>query len=386
MTNLRQPFHNDLLLYTMHFFFAFVSRIWQIGIVLLLAQLTNNSLFFVALSGLFSSCCIFIFSSSIGDLFDRHNRMTCMTIALLIKMISVSIGYFLCGEMLLHDSDETDLTTTSYQIYFIPVICAIADLSFSVITMNIEKDWVVVLSNGNSGWLSKTNSIMTQIDLSCNAIAPIVAGILFSFFDYHLVAFILLGVNGAATLGLYIFLRRLYDSWETLSIKTVVKSYSIIGEDLAVDGLSPVSFSPFASPRKALSTPINITPTLLGSGCAGAMISFSLLYLTVLSFGSLMLVYLKWCGIPDHWIGISRGLAAISGFTGAWIYPYASQVIGIKYLAKLSIWWQSSLVLVAAFGVIFSSRETGCWIMIVAVVSSIYSPLSFLLLFSSIYP
>ncbi|OYY06532.1 MAG: hypothetical protein B7Y70_16305, partial [Rhizobiales bacterium 35-68-8] len=44
-----------------------------------------------------------------------------------------------------------------------------------MITMGLEKDWVVVLSNGNSEWLSKTNSIMTQIDLACNAIAPIVA-------------------------------------------------------------------------------------------------------------------------------------------------------------------------------------------------------------------
>lgn len=367
--NQQQPFHNEMLLYTMHFFFAFVSRIWQIGIVLFLAQLTNNSLYFVALSGLFSSSCIFLFSSSIGDLFDQYNRMTCMTIALLIKMISVSIGYFLCGEMLLLDLKETDLTQT-YQIYAIPIICAVADLSFSMITMNIEKDWVVVLSNGNSGWLSKTNSIMTQIDLSCNAIAPVVAGILFSFFDYHLVAYILLGVNGAATLGLYIFLKRLYDSWESLSFKTHVKSYSIVGEDLSVDGVSPVSYS---SPSSSLrnSTPPKVSPTLLGSGCAGAMISFSFLYLTVLSFGSLMLVYLKWCGIPDHWIGVSRGLAALSGFTGAWIYPYASEVIGLKYLAKVSIWWQSSLVLVAAFGVTFSSRETGCWIMIVAVVCSL---------------
>jgi solute carrier family 40 (iron-regulated transporter), member 1 len=305
-----------------------------------------------------------------------------MSIALLIKMISVSIGYFLCGEMLLLDSDDTDLTTT-YQIYSIPIICAIADLSFSMITMNIEKDWVVVLSNGNSAWLSTTNSVMTQIDLSCNAIAPIVAGVLFSFFDYDLVAFILLGVNAVATLGLYIFLNRLYHSWETLSIKSVVKSStaSIGVEDIAVDGVSPVSYSSPAPEHRGSSSlpiPIVVTPTLLGSGCAGAMISYSLLYLTVLSFGSLMLVYLKWCGIPDHWIGVTRGLAAISGFAGAWIYPSASQWIGLKYLAKISIWWQSCLVLIAALGVFFSSRETGCWIMIVAVVSSRLPSLPFL--------
>lgn len=362
----REPFQDTLVLYIMHFFFAFVSRMWQIGIVLLLAKLTDNSLYFVALSGLLSSSSIFFFSSYIGTLFDQYDRMNSMSVALIVKVISVSVGYFLCAEMLSYKWDVSDMTT-SYQLYLIPVICAIADLSFSMVTMNIEKDWVVVLSNGNSEWLSNTNSVMTQIDLSCNAVAPIVAGVLFSFFSYHIVAFILLGVNAAATFGLYIFLTRLYQSWETLSLKTTSK-YEPPHEDIGVDGVSPASFSSPSQDRSRGTSSSRIEPTLLASGCAGAMISYSFLYLTVLSFGSLMLVYLKWCEIPDHWIGTSRGIAAISGFTGAWIYPYASRLIGLKYLAKLSIWWQSSLVLIAALGVVFTSRQLGCIIMIIAVV------------------
>jgi solute carrier family 40 (iron-regulated transporter), member 1 len=377
-----QPFGNGLLLYAMHFCFAFVSRMWQIGIVLLVAELTQNSLYFIALSGLLSSSSVFFFSSPLGQLFDQYDRLTCITIALFLKLVSVSLGYALCAEMLSLSLPLAEILN-SYQIYSIPIICAIADLSFSMITMGLEKDWVVVLSNGNSDWLSKTNSIMTQIDLACNAIAPIAAGILFSFFSYGFVALILLSINAAASFGLYIFLQRLYHSWEALSVKSLPVDPSMItADDVAIDGVSPLSYnSPLLHPDRASSAKppramasVAPSPTLLTSGCAGAMIAYSLLYLTVLSFGSLMLVYLKWCGVPDHWIGISRGLAALSGFTGAWLYPIASQSLGLTFVAKISIWWQSCLVLIAALGLIFTSRQVGSMIMIVAVVTTVLSP------------
>jgi solute carrier family 40 (iron-regulated transporter), member 1 len=373
----KPPFKNSTLLYVMHFFFTFVSRMWQIGIVLLVAELTNNSLYFIALSGLLSASCIFFFSSSLGHLFDRYDRMTCITVALFMKLLSVSLGYALCAEMLSLSLPLSEVLD-SYQIYSIPVICAIADLSFSMISTALEKDWVVVLSNGNSDWLSQTNSIMTQIDLSCNAIAPIVAGICFSLFSYQVVAVILLTVNAAATFALYIFLQRLYHSWQALSVKALPmdSGSSSVGfvEDVAIDGVSP-SISLGRSSARAPPLESADPPSFLGCGCAGAMIAYSFLYLTVLSFGSLMLVYLKWCGVPDHWIGISRGLSALSGFSGAWLYPIASQSLGLTFVAKISIWWQSLLVLIAALGLAFFPREVGSTIMIVAVVTSTISSL-----------
>ena len=45
----------------------------------------------------------------------------------------------------------------------------------------------------------------------------------------------------------------------------------------------------------------------LHSGCAGTMMAYSFLYLTVLSYGSLMVVYLRWSKLSDGWIGVGRG-------------------------------------------------------------------------------
>ena len=55
-------------------------------------------------------------------------------------------------------------------------------LSFKTITQSIEKDWLVVLSDGDSAWLTSTNSIMTQIDLTSSTAAPAVTGFIFSYF------------------------------------------------------------------------------------------------------------------------------------------------------------------------------------------------------------
>ena len=49
-----------------------------------------------------------------------------------------------------------------------------AGLCFSTIKQSLEKDWLVVLSNNNTEWLTETNSVMTQIDLLCNTAAPAV--------------------------------------------------------------------------------------------------------------------------------------------------------------------------------------------------------------------
>eukprot|EP00597_Dinobryon_sp_UTEXLB2267_P007465 CAMPEP_0170085378 /NCGR_PEP_ID=MMETSP0019_2-20121128/20275_1 /TAXON_ID=98059 /ORGANISM="Dinobryon sp., Strain UTEXLB2267" /LENGTH=333 /DNA_ID=CAMNT_0010301807 /DNA_START=637 /DNA_END=1638 /DNA_ORIENTATION=+ len=84
------------------------------------------------------------------------------------------------------------------------------------------------------------------------------------------------------------------------------------------------------------------------SGCAGVMISYSFLFLTVLSFGSLMTVYLQWAGMNDTWIGISRGLAALMGFTGAVIFPLLNRYFGLWLTAEFAIVFQCSLVTLAA--------------------------------------
>ena len=168
-----QPFENRTYLYIMHFFFAFVSRMWDMGIVLLVAQLTNNSLYLVALTGLCCAMAIFLFMGAIGAFLDKTNRLVAVRIALVIKFVAVSAAYAVCAYLnTITDTSATAGLDDVYRskvrrnlLYTLPVLGAIAGMSFTAITQSIEKDWIVVLSAKDTKWLSTTNSVMTQIDL-----------------------------------------------------------------------------------------------------------------------------------------------------------------------------------------------------------------------------
>jgi iron-regulated transporter 1 len=114
-------------------------------------------------------------------------------------------------------------------------------------------------------------------------------------------------------------------------------------------------------------------------GCAGAMIAYSFLFLTVLSFGSLMTVYLQWAGMSEEAIGVSRGLAALTGFAGALSYPSLRARLGLWRAAELSIVFQSSLVALAAASFFWVGPpndqaiwrvQVGMWVLVVAVLVS----------------
>ena len=388
----KHPYDNVRILYTMHMFFAFVSRMWEIGIVLLVAALTNNSLFIVALSGLMSSSSLFLFAPSLGGWFDEQDRLYAMKIALTVKVISVTTGYLLCAHML--GPSDQDTNAYGLEIYAVPIVCALANLSFAMVTMSVEKDWVVVLSGGDREWLSSTNSMMTQIDLACNAVAPAVTGVLFSFCSYRMVALVLLGLNAATAAGLYLYLRRLYESWPALTRKVPVDN-TVAGDDegvsaepletldLHADGVSSPPSSPAAlasleegnrvlskkgDAERGISTS---APSFVRSSVAGTMISYSFLYFTVLSFSPLMLVFLRWSGLPDHWVGAARGISAIAGFLGAFLFPYARSVFGVVVAGQIFIWYQACLVTVAALSILLCKDAViAVKIMVICVLAS----------------
>mmetsp|Transcript_2863 Transcript_2863/g.6415 ORF Transcript_2863/g.6415 Transcript_2863/m.6415 type:complete len:592 (-) Transcript_2863:436-2211(-) len=435
-----EPFQNRKQLYIMHFFFAFVSRMWDMGIVLLVAQLTNNSLFLVAVTGLLSALAVFLFMTTIGAWLDKTNRITAVRVALSVKCFAVSGAYMICaylntiqpassgptGDAFDTESDtDTDLHLL---LYSLPLLGAVAKLSFCAITQSIEKDWVVVLSNRDSNWLATTNSFMTQIDLACSSLAPALTGVLFACLSHADVSLILLGVNAAAAFTLYLFMNHVYSAWPALGMKVgvdVLQASDLLDEDvdtgdaessrtsvgggyapsptrhtgasgvasnrMSVDaqmlnklgdnGAMGLDNSPTAQDTTLWSYLSCLCPCCLGpscsyfddfmsSGCVGVMVSYAALYLTVLSFGSLMTVYVRWAGVSDDYIGVFRGLSALFGYTGAVIFPYFKEHFGLQASGQVAIVYQFLLVVVAASSHFWASVEVSVYVIIVAVLLS----------------
>ena len=472
-----KPFENRQQLYLMHFFFAFVSRMWDMGIVLLVAQLTNNSLFLVAITGLCSSMSIFLFMGSIGSFLDKTNRIVAVRLALFMKIAAVSAAYVVCAYLNYTSTFENDIfhEKDSFRLellYSLPIISAIASMSFCAITQSIEKDWIVVLSSKDSIWLSKTNSIMTQIDLACSSVAPALTGLLFAYLSHTTVSIILMFINIISTIVLYIYMYYLYHSWLALGQKvgvdvleatdnlnvadlqelvldienetetenkhdskstqygsttntnnsTTTFATSIGNNNTGIKGnnkermsiRSQAEWNAKQSRRMSAdavaintnnstttntttyynccynnicsycniftitntnTTDNNITTSMhplrdfFYSGCAGMMISYAALYLTVLSFGSLMTVYIRSCGITDDMIGLYRGLAALSGYTGAVLFPSISTTFGLWRTGQYAILYQFILIAIAASSFFWSKNTISVYIVIFATVS-----------------
>ena len=80
------------------------------------------------------------------------------------------------------------------------------------------------------------------------------------------------------------------------------------------------------------------------------MISHSLLYLNVMSFGSLMTVFLTRNGVDEYDIGVAQGVASIIGFFGVTAFPLLDKWIGLQKAATCAIWY---FVLTCGLGMSF---------------------------------
>ena len=384
------PFQGMWKLYIMHFFFAFVSRMWDMGIVLLLAAVTNNSLYLIALMGFASSASIFLLMPLIGSWLDHKDRLEALKIVMFVKMLAITAAY---GISYLMFSPETfNLSDTQEQmlLYSLPLIAGIVGLSFSTVTQSIEKDWVVVLSDNDSKWLTIVNSAMSQIDLGCAAVAPAVTGYIFLICSGKYASLVLLVTNALGCLALFVFLYRLYNSFPTLAFRSDSSGSATPPAMKAEEeeGSNEMSGYRYSSIELHLqrdmqertggfyNTHMNSLIRNLGlkkfmeSGCAGTMVSYSFLYCTVLSFGSLMTVYIRWGGITDHWIGIFRGMAAITGFAATLIYPCCRARFNLYNLGAMAIVFQAILVAIAASSFYWASSDVVVFVIIYTVLFS----------------
>lgn len=260
--DMQMPYQDQHKLYFMHFCFSALSQMWSMAISLYIASISNNSLFIIALTGLISNLAVIAFIPAVGRWVDKTNRLMAVYAALVVKVISITLGFSICAFL----PNSTDAATSQFFYFYVialPLVCGSANLGFSTYSLCIEKDWVVELSNGNSDWLASTNSVMSQIDLSCQSLAPAITAALFSILSDEWVAAILLTTNFIATAMLYFFLKELYLSWPKLA-------------------------SPRNSDQEEASKSIGFFDSLKqfsSSGCCGVMLSYSFLFLTVLRSG-----------------------------------------------------------------------------------------------------
>ena len=363
-------------LYFLHFSFAFTSRMWDMAIILLIAELTNNSLKITALAGLMSSALSLIAMPRIGVWLDKVDRLQAAKMTLIYKFTSISLAYLLCA-YLSHNSIGSKLHLSLF--YILPVLYSIAGVSFATITQQIETDWLVVLSNKDEDWLRDTNAFLSQIDLGCKAAAPAVTGVLFARFSQSSVSLLLVGVNTLVTALMYQLLNGLYNKFPALAKRNLESKNTIkesdpdsnhVTSDDVISNENVVFIGREWDSRGIVGKFLHSFKNFATSGCAGLMVAYSCLYLTVLSFGSLMTVYLRSTGMNQSLIGTFKGLAALTEFAGAASFPFFSRRFGDWKTGFFAIWYQFSFVLLAAASVFVAPMQRSSIIIATSVLFS----------------
>ena len=72
----------------------------------------------------------------------------------------------------------------------------------------IQRDWIVVIANGDKDNLAKMNSVLRTIELTTYIVAPIVVGQLFHFAGYIFTGFFIAGWNVVSVALEYLLLNR----------------------------------------------------------------------------------------------------------------------------------------------------------------------------------
>ncbi|KAJ9185439.1 hypothetical protein P3X46_005077 [Hevea brasiliensis] len=352
-------------LYIGQFLARWDARMWEFSVGLYMITLWPNSLILAAIYGAIESASVALFGPIVGQCAEKLTYVKIIQIWLATQNLSFVIaGFSVIALLVFSTLKSTNFTAFIFLVILTNISGAIGVLSTLAGTILIEREWVVVISEGHPPHvLTKMNSIIRRIDLTCKLLAPVVAGFIISFVSVKASAMTLVIWNTSAVLMEYWFFTSVYrgipslgessrrritrlspsnmeegiaTSREPENLHSQNGENSVLGEKKWRGKLTVwVSKAPFVRAWK-----VYLWQDVLLPGVA-----LALLYFTVLSFGTLMTATLKWEGIPAFVIGIGRGVSAIIGIGATVVYPILQSRILTLRTGLWSIWSQWSCLL-----------------------------------------
>ena len=107
------------------------------------------------------------------------------------------------------EPDGPDHPTLIVSVFAI-TLAAVARLASCGTNIIIQKDWIVVIAGGDNDKLATMNSILRTIELTTYAIAPAVAGCLFTLLGFGLTGLVIAAWNVVSVCLEYCLLSRIY--------------------------------------------------------------------------------------------------------------------------------------------------------------------------------
>ncbi|KAK3949450.1 hypothetical protein QBC32DRAFT_219660 [Pseudoneurospora amorphoporcata] len=336
-----------LRLYTSHFLSTWNSRLFEAGVVYFLATIFPDNLLPVSLYALSRNLAAILFAVPVGHWIDTAHRLTVVRASIVGQRLAVAASCGLFWALL-----ELRLGWRASRLvdglFGASVLLACVEkLAAGVNLIAVERDWVVVITQGNDEARSKMNARMRRIDLFCKLLGPLTVALVAAA-SVKAAVYATLGMNLASVMVEY------------LCIETVFRRVPGLGrpspeEGPAVQSLEPLSvvdgdagsssanFQLCQWLRGISWRKLPMIPSLrlyFGHPAVIPSLSLSLLFLTVLSFSGQMLTYLLASNLTLWQVGIVRGIATIFELSATWIAPRLMKRIGVLRTGLWSITWQ----------------------------------------------
>ncbi|XVF08356.1 hypothetical protein REPUB_Repub06bG0219600 [Reevesia pubescens] len=364
---------------------------WEFSVGLYMISVWPDSLLLAAIYGAVESASTAIFGPIIGRWVDRLPY----TKVLQLWLVTQNLSFIIAGGAVMALLVFSSLKFTNVVAFISLVILtnisgAVGVLSTLAGTILIEREWVVVITEGHPpGLLTDMNSVIRRIDLTCKLVAPVITGFIISFVSLK---------ASAMALALWTTITVWVEYWLFMS---VYNGFPALSESSLrrISKVSPSDVEESISVSQERNDSVNIddgeNSAAVGRSCATKIIEWvskasyidawrvylqqdvvlpgvalALLYFTVLSFGTLMTATLEWEGIPAFVIGIARGISASIGIAATVVYPMLQSRISTLRTGLWSVWSQWICLLVCVASIWVQNSHLSAYILMGGVATS----------------
>jgi hypothetical protein len=410
-----QPYPQLRIFLAHQFLRSFCAHAVEFTSILCIAEVSHNTLYFVALAGLLSA--------AVAALVPRQGKTPPAASDRLAQMVralgaaAVAVIVFVAVALVLLVTTYVVGASATRLMYVLPLLHAGVSASSASVARAVETDWVPALADGDGAWRARAEKRVTQLALLAGSTAPVVVGLCCSVLPVALVAVVVAVAHTAAMIALLRHYSAVCTQFPALlrcegaggggngghvssvppppGQQTSLQALAaVLGERDDDDGDDDSPSKGTAEPvgdaddttnaavawwrralrdvraRLAAAAHPEAWSLLRVGGCWGAVVASACLSLTVLSLGAVMTVYLRATGVSDASLGWLRGCAAAAGGVGALVcYPYARARLPAHTVGRYALAAQAACAATAAAAVATFGADGSSLVALLVVVS-----------------
>jgi iron-regulated transporter 1 len=342
---------------------AWGERSWEFGAGLLLLHLADLRL--AAILVLTQCAVCTLLGPRIGRAVDRASFLGSAISTLAVQ----SIGIFHAG-IFLWAFDGSSSSSSVWLAAAVIACSVVARLGSLGSTIATEKKWAMALSHQHSygrlqegetnatgeqkdsDVLARINARLRCIDLVCNLCAPIAVGFLLESTSPAMAAMSIAAFNAVAwpiEVACLVWIHRRY--------RDVLQSPN----ERQTDGCT----------LEINETPCKEWSIYYKQSIFPSALALAVLYLSVVSFGTLMTAWLAASGFHAGHLGLARALAALSGIMATTTTPHLVQKMGVESAGVRYIWFMWACILPCTLAALSShTHPKVLWAVIASVILS----------------